>query len=84
MMLPTMARMGIIAVVLGAMLFVLGMIPGLFVAVVKGVERLRGHFFPSNGPRHRFQRDSGLSGDTWLLVGGAVVMTLGLQALLSR
>jgi hypothetical protein len=60
MMRPTMAIVGIIAVVLGAMLFVLGMIPGLFVAVAKGVENLRDHFFQSKGPTPIFQQNAGL------------------------
>jgi hypothetical protein len=82
-MMRPMAIVGIIAIVLGAMLFVLGMNPGLFVAVAKGVENLRDLFFQSRGPTHRFQQNAGLSIDALLLVGGMVMMILGLQVLLS-
>jgi hypothetical protein len=83
MMLPTMAKLGIVAIVFGAMLFALGIIPGLLVVLMRGLQNFSDRFTQTGGPIRRFQTDLGRSGDGWLLVGGGVMMILGLQALLT-
>jgi hypothetical protein len=77
-----MAEVGTAAIVVGAILFALGFFPGLLLAVVKGFQSLRDHFFPSMRPIHRFQTGLSLSGDVWLLASGGVILILGLLVLL--
>jgi hypothetical protein len=78
-----MAKLGIVATVFGAMLFALGIIPGLLAVLMRGLQNFSDHFSQTGGPIHRFQTDLGRSGDAWLLVSGTVLMILGLQALLT-
>jgi len=52
MMIPTVEKAAITAIVCGAMLFVRGLIPGLL-----------GAFSPSKGPIHNIQTDMRLYGD---------------------
>jgi hypothetical protein len=68
---------------MGAILFVLCMIPGLLAALMEGLRNFRDHFSRTRRPFHNIQTDLPLSLDIWLLVGGGVMMIVGLQALLS-
>jgi hypothetical protein len=47
----------------GAMLFVLGMIPGLLAVLMRGLQNFSDHFSQTGGPIHRFQTDLGRPGD---------------------
>ena len=78
-----MAELGITAIVVGAMLFALDMIPGLLAALMKGLQGFRGHVSQSRGPIYPFQTDLPLSGEAWLLGAGALMMIFGLQAFMS-
>ena len=80
---PTMWRPSIIAIVVGAMLLVLGMIPAFLVALMEALRNFLDPLYPTGGPCYRFCAHLRLSGDIWLLVGGGVMMILGLLALLS-
>jgi hypothetical protein len=77
-----MAEVGITAIVVGAILFVLGFFPGLLRALIERFQGLLDHFFPSRGRTHKFQTDLPLHTDAWLLGGGGVILSLGLLALL--
>ena len=79
-----MTKPAITAILFGAMLFVLGMSPGLIAALREGLENFRDHISQTRGPIYRFRTDPPFSGDIWLLVGGGVMMIVGLLALLSR
>lgn len=79
-----MRRQAITAILFGAMLFALGMAPGLIAALREGLENFRDHVSQTRGPISRFRTDLRFSGDIWLLVGGGVMMITGLLALLSR
>ena len=82
-LIPHMAKAAITAIVLGAILFVLGFIPGLLAGLIEALQNFRDHLSPTSGPFHNVQTDLRLSLDTWLLVGGAVMMIFGSLALLS-
>jgi hypothetical protein len=74
----------ITAILYGAILFGLGMIPGLFATLVEGLQNFLDDVSQTGEPVHGAQTDLRLSGDIWLLVGGGVMMIVGLLALLSR
>ena len=87
-----MSPLAFIAIVFGAMLFVLGLIPNVIAIVtdelqtlrdafMNEMQNLRGDFSPIRGPIHRIQADS-VQG--WLLVCGGVLMILGLLGLLAN
>ena len=75
----TMRMAGINAILFGAMLVALGMMPDLIITLLKELENVRRHFSP--GPIRNFEDDMQVSGG-WLVGCGAVVMLLGLLALL--
>lgn len=77
-----MAKSAVTAILCGASLFVLGMIPGLLAALTEGLRNFLDYFSPARGPSHRFQTDSFHSGEIWLVVGGGMMMILGLVVLL--
>jgi hypothetical protein len=84
MMFSAMAKPAITAILFGAMLFVLGMIPGLLAGLVEGLRNLRDHLSPAKRPYQDIQTDSRVSGEILLIVGGGLIMILGLLALLSN
>jgi hypothetical protein len=77
-----MEKPAINAILFGAMLFVLGMVPGLLGALKEGLENFRNRVFPPGWPVHRLETNFCITGDIWLLVGGGVMMIAGLMALL--
>jgi hypothetical protein len=84
MMFSAMAKPAITAILFGAMLFVLGMIPGLLTELVEGLRNFRDHLSPAKRPYRDIQTDSRVSGEILLIVGGGLIMILGLLALLSN
>ena len=82
MMFPAMAKSATTAILFGAMLFVLGMIPGLLNGLAEGLRNFLDDFSPTKGPFSNSQTDSRISGEIWLVLGGGVMMILGLVALL--
>jgi hypothetical protein len=76
-----MERVALIAIVLGALLFDLGLLPGLLGTVMEGLGDFSHHPSPSRGPIHNIKTDMRLYGDIRLVVGGGVIMILGLAAL---
>ena len=77
MMLP----LAFIAIVFGATVFVLGLMPNVIATFMDELQNLRGDFSPTRGPIHRIQADSA---QAWLLVCGAGIMILGLFGLLTN
>jgi hypothetical protein len=73
----------IIAIVFGALLFALGMIPGLIATLMGELQKFHDHFYARRRPIHNFQTDLQFSAEAWLATGGAIVMILGLLALVS-
>jgi hypothetical protein len=73
----------IIAIVFGVMLFALGMIPGLIATLMGELQKFQDHFYSRRRPIHNVQTDLQFSAETWLATGGAIVMILGLLALVS-
>jgi hypothetical protein len=65
-----MEEAAIIAIILGAMLFVLGLLPGLLDTLMEGLENFRDHPPPSKRPIHHIQTDMRRYGDFRLVVGG--------------
>jgi hypothetical protein len=78
-----MAKAANTAIVLGAMLFLLGLVPGLRAALIEALHNFRDHFSPTRESSHNVQTNLLFSLDTWLLVGGGVMMIFGMLALLS-
>jgi hypothetical protein len=78
-----MVKSGITAILFGAMLVVLGMIPNLIAGAVAGLRNFWDYFYPPRGPDHTLPPDSYLSGELCLLVGGGVLMVAGLVALVT-
>jgi hypothetical protein len=76
-----MAEAGITAIFVGAILFPLGLFPGLLPALMERFQSLQDHFFPSRGVR-KFETDLPLHSDVWLIASGGVMLILGLLALL--
>jgi hypothetical protein len=76
-----MSRLAFIAVVFGAMLFVLALMPNVIATFMDELQNLRGDFSPTSGPLHGTQTDSV---QVWLLVCGAVMMIPGLFGLLTN
>jgi hypothetical protein len=87
-----MSPLAFIAIVFGAMLFVLGLMPNVIAtfmdklrnlrdALEDELQNLRGDFSPTRGPIHRIQADSA---QVWLLLWGGVMMILGLFGLLTN
>ena len=80
-----MAKPAIFAVIFGALLFALGMMPGVIARFLEGVRttfleemrNLRQDFSPTP-----INTDLRIRGDIWLVVGGGVMMIAGLLALL--
>jgi hypothetical protein len=83
MILPAMAQSAITAILSGAMLFVLGMIPGLLAGLAEGLRNFRDHFLPPGRPYRNIQADSRVSGEIWLVLVGGTMRIIGLLALLS-
>jgi hypothetical protein len=71
------------AILYGAILFGLGMIPGLFATLVEGLQNFLDHI-QTGEPVHGSQTDLRLAGDIWLMAVGGLMMILGLAALLAR
>ena len=84
MMHRTMWRPSITAIIVGAMMLVLGMIPAFFVALTEALRNFLDPLYPTGGPWYRFCAHLRVSGAIWLLVGGSVMMIVGLLALLLR
>jgi hypothetical protein len=82
MIMAPMTKPAITAILFGAMLFVLGMFPGLMAALREGLENFRDHLSQTRGPIYRFQTNLDFSGHIWLLVAGGLMMIVGLLALL--
>ena len=87
-----MSPLAFIAIVFGAMLFVLGLMPNVIAtfmdklrnlrdAIEDELQNLRGDFSPTRRPIHRIQADSA---QVWLLLWGGVMMILGLFGLLTN
>jgi hypothetical protein len=76
-------RPSIIAIIVGAMLLVLGMIPAFLVALTEALRDFLDPLYPTGGPWYRFCAHLRVSGGIWLLVGGGVMIIVGLLALLS-
>ncbi|PWT99834.1 MAG: hypothetical protein C5B51_26345 [Terriglobia bacterium] len=71
---------GITAIIFGAMLFVLGMMPRVLIALVEGLRNLQDHIA---GMREQLNNHVDLGGgDIWLVVGGGLLMIAGSLALL--
>ena len=83
-MLTAMWRPSIIAIIVGGMLLVLGMIPAFVVALMEALTNFLDPLYPTGGPWYRFCAHLRVSGAIWLLVGGGVMMIVGLLALLLR
>ena len=81
---PIMEKAAITTILCGAILFGLGMFPGLIATLREGLENFRDHVSQTQGPIYRSQTDRRFSGDIWLLVAGGVMMIVGLLALLLR
>lgn len=81
-MLPAMAKSAITAILFGAMLLVLGMIPGLLAGLVEGLRNFRDHLAPTRRPYRNTEIPSRVSGQIWLVLGGALMMILGIVAFL--
>lgn len=77
-----MAEVGVAAIVVGAVLFVLGLFPGLLPAVMRRFLSRRDYFFQSRGRIKKFRSDLPMSSDAWLLASGGVMLILGLLVLL--
>ena len=76
-----MERVAIIAIVLGAMAFDLGLLPGLLGVLMEALRNFRPHPSPPRRPTHNIRTDIRLYGDIRLVLGGEVMMILGLVAL---
>jgi hypothetical protein len=77
-----MAQVAIATIVVGTILFALGLFPGSLPALLERFQSLRDRFFPSTGRNHKVPADLPLHSDVWLLGGGGVILILGLLALL--
>ena len=77
-----MTEAGIAATVVGGILFVPGLFPGLPLALMEAFQNMREQFFRSKGRIHMFQTDLPLSSDVWLIASGGVMLILGLLVLL--
>jgi hypothetical protein len=77
----TMEKAPIIAIVLGAMVFDLGLLPGLLGTLMEGFRNFRDHPSPSRRLIHHIQTDMRRYGDIRLVLGVGVMMVLGLVAL---
>ena len=75
-----MAKVAIIEIVLGAMLFVVGLLPGLLGTLMERLGNFGDHFSPSKRI-HNIKTDMRLYGDILLAIGGGGMMILGLLAL---
>jgi len=76
-----MEKAAITAIILGAMLFALGLIPGLLGTMIEGLRNVRDYSSPSGGLIQHIQADIRRYGDIRLVVGGGVLMILGFVAL---
>jgi hypothetical protein len=74
-----MVTAGINAIVFGAMLLLLGMMPDVVAALREGLQNFRDHFFFTSST---YRNDLPRTGAVWLVVGGAMVILLGLLALI--
>jgi hypothetical protein len=84
MVLSAMATSAITAIIFGALLFFLGMIPGLLAGLVEGLRNFWDDLSPVKRPYRDIQTDSRVFGEILLVVGGGLIMILGCVALLSR
>lgn len=78
-----MEKAAVTAIILGAMLFALGLIPGLLGPMIEVLRSLRDYASTSSGLINNIQTDIRRYGDIRLIVGGAVMMFLGLVLLSS-
>lgn len=76
-----MERVAITAIVLGAMLFVLGLLPGFLGTLMERLGNFSDHPSPSRRPTQNIWTVIRLYGDIPLVLGGGVMMILGLVAL---
>jgi len=76
-----MAEVGIAAIVVGAILTILGLFPGLPRALMERFLKLRNQVFKSGGRIPKLQTDLPLSSDIWLIASGGVMLILGLLVL---
>ena len=76
-----MARSAIVAIVFGAMLFVLGMLPSLIAAAIKEFQNFRALHPKRLRILYTLRTDLRRSGDVGSLFGGALVLILGLLTL---
>lgn len=76
-----MEKAAVTAIILGAMLFALGLIPGLLGPMIEVLRSLRDYASTSSGLINNIQTDIRRYGDIRLIVGGAVMMFLGLVLL---
>jgi len=65
-----MARAGITAIVFGAMLFALGMMPGLIARLMEELQKFQDHFSQRGGPSYNSFTYGRVSGEIWLVAGG--------------
>jgi hypothetical protein len=73
-----MERAAIIEIVLGSMLFVLGLLPGLIGRLMEGLGNFRDHPSLARRPIHHIQTDMPRYGDISLAISGGGMMILGL------
>jgi len=73
-----MERAAIIEIVLGSMLFVLGLLPGLLGTLMEGLGNFSDHHPPARRPIHNIQNDMRRYGDICLAISGGGMMILGL------
>jgi hypothetical protein len=76
-----MFRAAIIAIVLGAMLFDLGLLPGWVGPLMEGLRNFWSQPHPSRRPMPNIGTDMRRYGDIRLVLGGGVMMILGLLGL---
>jgi hypothetical protein len=83
MILLAVQKAAITAILYGAILFGLGMIPGMLATLAGGLQNFMDDLSPTRGPIDRSPTGLRLSGDIWLFVGGGAMMIVGLVALVS-
>ena len=83
-----MAKQASIAIILGAALFALALMPGLLASLLASLEEalqnFQNHLFPTTRPVHSIRTGRALTGEIWLLIFGGALMILGLLGLLSK
>jgi hypothetical protein len=79
-----MFELGITSIVVGPILLALALIPGLAKVLLRGWQTLGGRFTPRKSAEPQHPTHLPLSGDTWLLASGGVMLILGLFVLLCK